>query len=109
SLCSQPDCHRQSITPHDLVTGPIPRYGRVNSSDTSQLSSFQLRVYPANDQVIVVESGKKYVFIDVVVYIVSCFNFWFGFCPLNLVKRMSSIWKSDESKRIFTRRNVKRR
>jgi hypothetical protein len=53
-----------------------------------------------------VESGKKYAFIDVVVYIV---NFWFGFCPLELVKRMSSIWKSDEPKRIFTRRNVKKR
>src|SRR5688572_13420846 len=83
--------------------------GRVNRSDTSQSSIFALRVYPPNDQVIVVESGKKYAFIDVVVYIVSCLNFWFGFCPLDSLKRMSSIWKSDEPKRIFTRRNVKRK
>jgi hypothetical protein len=52
--------------------GNVPSHGRVNRSDTSQLSLFKLRVYPANDQVSVVESGKKYVFIDVVVYIVSC-------------------------------------
>src|SRR6185503_16554214 len=36
-------------------------------------------------------------------------SIWFGFCPLDSLKRMSSIWKSDEPKRIFTRRNVKRR
>ena len=49
----------------------VPSYGDLNRSDTSQFSIFSLRVNPANDQVIVVESLKKYAFIDVVVYIVS--------------------------------------
>ena len=109
SLCSQPDCHKQSIIPYHVLMAGIASYGRFNRSDTLQFSMFSLRVYPLNDQVIVVESGKKYAFIDVVVYIVSCLNFWFGFCPLESVKRMSSIWKSDEPKRIFTTRNVKKR
>ena len=60
---------------------------RVNRSDTSQFSLFALGVYPPNDQVIVVESGKKYEFVDVVVYVVSCLNFWFGFgfCEKNVL------------------------
>ena len=103
-LCSQPDCHKQSIIPYVLGITPTRFYGRVNRSDTSQFSIFQFRVYPPNDQVIVVESGKKYAFIDVVVYIVSCLSFWFGFCPLESAKGMSSIWK-----RVLKKRNVKRR
>ena len=109
SICSQLDCHKQSIIPYDLLIARMAPFERVNRSDTSQFSVFILRVYPPKDQVIVVESGKKYAFIDVVVYIVSCLNFWFGFCPLESVNGMSSIWKSDEPKRIFTRRNVKKR
>src|SRR6185312_2489042 len=90
SICSQPDCHKQSITPYDVLMGPIPSYGRVNRSDTSQFSMFDLRVYPPNDQVIVVESRPMYALIDVIAYVVSCLYFWFGFCPLAFVKRIFS-------------------
>src|SRR6185437_11169921 len=33
SLCSQPDCHKQSIIPYDVLTGPIRSRKRLNRSD----------------------------------------------------------------------------
>src|SRR6185437_672725 len=44
SICSQPDCHKQSIIPYDIMMAPLSSYGRVNRSDTSQFSLFALRV-----------------------------------------------------------------
>ena len=64
SICSQPDCHQQSIIPYKVLMAAVSRYGWVNRSDTSQFSIFELRVYPPNDQVIVVESREKYAYID---------------------------------------------
>src|SRR5437016_2840512 len=49
NICRQPDCHKQSIIPYDVLMAVIPRFGLLNRSDTSQFSIFSLLVYPAND------------------------------------------------------------
>src|SRR6185437_10959782 len=79
--CGQADCVTETVVPHlisSLLLG--------DNYNKGPFKIFFLRVYPSMEPVVIVTSWSKDAFIDFVVYILSCLSFWFGFCPLALVK-----------------------
>lgn len=66
----------------------------VTRDSLSNNIELEVCMFPSGDHVLIVESKAKLLFLDFVVYILSCLSFWFGFCPLdlanNLYKRIST-------------------
>src|SRR5437879_2511043 len=76
-FCRRPDCRQESLVPKILLTTSIK-----NSSS----NLLDIQVYPSDDQIITVTSTPKYRVLDFLVYVSSCFSFWFAWCPLQFLE-----------------------
>lgn len=79
-VCGRQDCLTESLIPqiiavngHPKMTGPT-------------LDKLAMVIYPPQDQVTIVTSVAKLNLLDFLVYILSSLSFWFGFCPLSIMK-----------------------
>jgi hypothetical protein len=77
SLCGRQDCKRESLVPKVLLT-------RVGEKHSPKLKYLIIRVYPSDDETVIVTSQPQLTTLDLIVYILSTVSFWFGFCPLSM-------------------------
>lgn len=81
--CNQESCHMESLIP-TLLNTALGHHPSDFADDPYTFPRLKINVYPPNDVTMVVTSQAKMTLIDFVVYVLSCLNFWFGFCPLQL-------------------------
>lgn len=74
-VCSHADCHTDYITPFSKNMNHASQ-GKFNTSN------IRIGILLSREPVIVVDTKAKLHLLDLVVYILSCLSFWFGFCPL---------------------------
>lgn len=74
--CQRPDCLTESNLPIVQLTKGM--------SNESLLKTVVIYFYPSNDLITIVTSQPKLNLLDFIVYILSCVNFWYGFCPLRV-------------------------
>src|SRR6185312_3559283 len=96
SYCSRQDCFTQSFTPR--VRRMSHYKGRVNRSNPKEYTTIKPHIFPP-DQVLVVEANKKLSTIDLIVYILGCFSFWYGLCPLDVVRIIRKQLSKDKKKK----------
>src|SRR6185312_981952 len=96
SYCSRQDCFTQSFTP--CVIEMSNDRERLNRSNPKQYAEIYTTIYPPN-QVLVVEANKKLSAIDLIVYILSSFSFWYGLCPLDVVRIIRKPFSKDKKKK----------
>lgn len=78
--CHRPNCMTEMLTP-SMLTYDFRKNDNKNATDNTNL--FFLSLYAPNQPVIIVKSVPQIQLIDFIVYITSCFSFWYGFYPLN--------------------------
>lgn len=79
--CRRPDCYTEYIV-------PSPIQMQTSHPDLS-FREMIIRIFPPKETVLIVTSKQKVILLDFVVYILSCFSFWFGFCPLSCISTTS--------------------
>src|SRR6185312_11544189 len=95
SYCSRQDCFTQFFTPRVIQ---MNGGGRLNRSNPEHDATITTVIYPP-DQVLVVEANKKLSTIDLIVYILGCFSFWYGLCPLDVVRIIRKLLSKDKKKK----------
>lgn len=95
SLCGKQDCSIESLIPKVLMA-------KDTGEKSSKLEFLHIRVYPSDDQVLVVTSKAKLTVLDVIVYLLSSTSFWFGFCPLSLSRLVKSKTRKSGKRRLPT-------
>lgn len=87
--CPNPDCETEYVIPATIRTTREPHEKK------SSIISLRVGLFPAREPVIIVTSSEKLMFIDYIVYLLSCLSFWFGFCPLSMSDWRSREWKDS--------------
>lgn len=80
--CLQDDCETQVLTSYAMVT-----HKQVAGQFKQSLYRL-LGVLSSNQVVHILDTKAKLSFLDFFVYITSCMSFWFGFCPLAIVREI---------------------
>lgn len=92
SLCGKQDCIRESLVPHLLLS-------RDSGNKSSSLEYLDIRIYPSDDEVVIVTSKAKLGELDLIVYVLSATSFWFGFCPLSLTTFFKNSSKNNSKQK----------
>jgi hypothetical protein len=93
--CSQ-KCSRQNCFTETYVSRKEKSHRwRMEYMDMKAKVILMLFVHPPKDQVVIVTSQPKQTLLDFLVYITSCFSFWFGFSVLGIGILFKEIFKAQ--------------